>query len=93
MLVNLVNKYGVIPKSTFPESSSSEAALLMNKFLRTKVYLFIEKICMYVFLFFWQLRGYAQEIFELSEQKDIQDSDFIKREAEMMKEVRFYLMI
>jgi aminopeptidase C len=50
MLVNLVNKYGVIPKSTFPESSSSEAALLMNKFLRTKVYLFIEKI--YVCLLF-----------------------------------------
>jgi aminopeptidase C len=44
MLVNLVNKYGVVPKSTFPESSSSEAALLMNKFLRTKVYLFIEEI-------------------------------------------------
>ncbi len=42
---------------------------------------------------FFQLRRYAQEIFELSEQKDIQDSDFIKREAEMMKEVRFYLMI
>jgi bleomycin hydrolase len=39
MLVNLVNKYGIVPKSCFPESSSSEAALLMNKFLRTKVYL------------------------------------------------------
>ena len=37
MLVNLVNKYGVVPKNAFPESSSSEAALLMNKFLRTKV--------------------------------------------------------
>ena len=39
MLVNLVNKYGVVPKNCFPESSSSEAALLMNKFLRSKVYL------------------------------------------------------
>ena len=37
MLVNLVNKYGVVPKSAFPESSSSEAALLMNRFLRSKV--------------------------------------------------------
>lgn len=37
MLVNLVNKYGVVPKNAFPESSSSEAALQMNKFLRTKV--------------------------------------------------------
>ena len=37
MLVNLVNKYGVVPKAAFPESSSSEAALQMNKFLRTKV--------------------------------------------------------
>ncbi|CAF4057664.1 unnamed protein product, partial [Rotaria magnacalcarata] len=36
MLVNLINKYGVIPKSAFPESSSSEAAVFMNKFLRTK---------------------------------------------------------
>jgi aminopeptidase C len=39
MLVNLIKKYGVVPKNAFPESSSSEAALLMNKFLRTKVYL------------------------------------------------------
>jgi bleomycin hydrolase len=37
MLVNLVNKYGVVPKNAFPDSTSSEAALLMNKFLRTKV--------------------------------------------------------
>lgn len=37
MLVNLVNKYGVVPKGAFPESSSSEAALQMNKFLRSKV--------------------------------------------------------
>jgi len=44
MLVNLVNKYGVVPKNAFPESSSSEAALLMNKFLRTKVYLLIKKL-------------------------------------------------
>lgn len=39
MLVNLVNKYGVVPKSAFPESSSSESAALMNRFLRTKVIL------------------------------------------------------
>jgi aminopeptidase C len=44
MLVNLVNKYGVVPKNAFPESSSSEAALLMNKFLRTKVYCLTKKI-------------------------------------------------
>ena len=37
MLVNLINKYGIVPKGAFPESSSSEAALQMNKFLRTKV--------------------------------------------------------
>jgi len=37
MLVNLVNKYGVVPKNAFPESSSSEAALQMNKLLRAKV--------------------------------------------------------
>ena len=43
MLVNLVNKYGVVPKNAFPESSSCEAALPMNKFLRTKVQLFISK--------------------------------------------------
>jgi len=51
MLVNLVNKYGVVPKAAFPESSSSEAALLMNKFLRTKVYLLIKKIInIYLFM-------------------------------------------
>jgi aminopeptidase C len=51
MLVNLVNKYGVVPKNAFPESSSSEAALLMNKFLRTKVYLLIKKINIF-FIFY-----------------------------------------
>jgi aminopeptidase C len=52
MLVNLVNKYGVVPKNAFPESSSSEAALLMNKFLRTKVYLLIKKIInIYLFIY------------------------------------------
>ncbi|CAF1535752.1 unnamed protein product, partial [Adineta steineri] len=69
MLVNLINKYGVVPKSAFPESSSSEAALFMNKFLRTK------------------LRAYAQEIFELTQQENIKDSDIMNREAEMMKEI------
>lgn len=38
MLVNVINKYGVVPKSAYPESSSSEATLLMNKFLRSKVH-------------------------------------------------------
>ena len=37
MVVNLINKYGVVPKTAFPESSSSESALYMNKLLRTKV--------------------------------------------------------
>lgn len=37
MIVNLVNKYGIVPKNAFPESTSSEAALQMNKLLRTKV--------------------------------------------------------
>jgi bleomycin hydrolase len=44
MLVNLVNKYGVVPKNSFPESSSSEAALLMNKFLRTKLRAYAQEI-------------------------------------------------
>ncbi|CAF3395327.1 unnamed protein product [Rotaria sp. Silwood1] len=44
MLVNLINKYGVIPKNAFPESSSSEAALQMNKFLRTKLRAFAQEI-------------------------------------------------
>ncbi|CAF1554023.1 unnamed protein product [Rotaria magnacalcarata] len=44
MLVNLINKYGVIPKSAFPESSSSEAAVFMNKFLRTKLRAFAQEI-------------------------------------------------
>ncbi|CAF1639722.1 unnamed protein product [Adineta ricciae] len=44
MLVNLINKYGVVPKSSFPESSSSEAAALMNKFLRTKLRAYAQEI-------------------------------------------------
>jgi aminopeptidase C len=49
MLVNLVNKYGVVPKNAYPESSSSEAALFMNKFLRTKVDFFITKIIRHIY--------------------------------------------
>lgn len=37
MIVNLVNKYGVIPKKCFPESFSSRRSLHMNALIKTKV--------------------------------------------------------
>lgn len=37
MLVNLVNRYGVMPKKCFPESFSSESSFRMNSILKSKV--------------------------------------------------------
>eukprot|EP01130_Rhizamoeba_saxonica_P012579 TRINITY_DN5323_c0_g1_i1.p1 TRINITY_DN5323_c0_g1~~TRINITY_DN5323_c0_g1_i1.p1 ORF type:complete len:466 (-),score=111.50 TRINITY_DN5323_c0_g1_i1:71-1408(-) len=37
MLVNLINKYGVVPKEVYPESTSSSSSREMNKILRAKL--------------------------------------------------------
>ena len=37
MVVNLVEKYGVMPKKCFPETYSSENSLRMNRLLKSKV--------------------------------------------------------
>lgn len=37
MLVNLVQKYGVVPKSVFPESTTSCASFPLNKLLKSKL--------------------------------------------------------
>uniref|UniRef100_A0A1L8E2I6 Bleomycin hydrolase n=1 Tax=Nyssomyia neivai TaxID=330878 RepID=A0A1L8E2I6_9DIPT len=37
MLVNLINKYGLVPKKCFPESFSSEASGKMNAVLKSKL--------------------------------------------------------
>lgn len=37
MLINLVMKYGMMPKKNFPESYSSEASLRMNAILKSKL--------------------------------------------------------
>lgn len=37
MIVNLVKKYGVVPKTCFPESTTSEASLRLNGLLKTKL--------------------------------------------------------
>lgn len=37
MIVNLVNKYGVMPKKCFPESFSSRRSLHMNAIIKTKL--------------------------------------------------------
>ena len=39
MVVNLVEKYGVMPKKCFPETYSSENSLRMNRLLKSKVLL------------------------------------------------------
>ncbi len=38
MLVNLVTRYGVMPKKCFPDSYSSESSLRMNSILKSKVF-------------------------------------------------------
>lgn len=37
MLINLINKYGVMPKKHFPETYSCEASLRMNIALKSKL--------------------------------------------------------
>lgn len=44
MLVNLVNKYGLMPKKCFPESYSSRRSVRMNALLRTKLREFAKEL-------------------------------------------------
>lgn len=37
MIVNLINKHGLMPKKNFPESNSSEASARMNQVLKSKL--------------------------------------------------------
>lgn len=37
MLVNVVNKYGVVPKNVYAESESTSASYMLNKFLKAKL--------------------------------------------------------
>jgi bleomycin hydrolase len=37
MVVNLINKHGLMPKKCFPESFSCESSLRMNAILKSKV--------------------------------------------------------
>ena len=37
MIVNLVNKHGLMPKKNFPESYSCEASVRLNAVLKSKV--------------------------------------------------------
>ena len=37
MLVNLITRYGVMPKKCFPDSFSSESSFRMNSILKSKV--------------------------------------------------------
>lgn len=37
MLVNLVNKYGLVPKVYYPETHTSESSRYLNKILSNKV--------------------------------------------------------
>lgn len=58
MMVNLINKHGLVPKKNFPESVSSEASLQVNSILTSKVRIFISHtsvciplLCPIVFFF------------------------------------------
>ncbi|CAG4932099.1 unnamed protein product [Colias eurytheme] len=44
MIVNLVNKYGVMPKKCFPESFSSRRSLHMNAIIKTKLREFAKEL-------------------------------------------------
>ncbi|XP_026313478.1 bleomycin hydrolase isoform X2 [Hyposmocoma kahamanoa] len=44
MIVNLVNKYGVVPKKIFPESFSSRRSLHMNALIKTKLREFAKEL-------------------------------------------------
>lgn len=41
MIVNIINKYGVMPKKCFPESYGCESSGRMNLILKSKVKLFL----------------------------------------------------
>ncbi|CAH2052497.1 unnamed protein product, partial [Iphiclides podalirius] len=44
MIVNLVNKYGVVPKKCFPESYSSRRSMHMNAIIKTKLREFAKEL-------------------------------------------------
>lgn len=41
MMVNLINKHGLMPKKNFPESVSSESSAQLNAVLTSKVTMFL----------------------------------------------------
>lgn len=41
MMVNLINKHGLMPKKNFPESVSSESSAQLNAVLTSKVMMFL----------------------------------------------------
>ena len=50
MLVNVIEKYGVVPKKVFPDTWNSENSRRMNMILNTKVSYFLSvSVCMCVF--------------------------------------------
>lgn len=51
MLVNIITKYGLMPKKNFPESFSCETSNTVNVILNSKV-IFHNKQCIDVFFFF-----------------------------------------
>lgn len=63
MIVNLINKHGLIPKKCFPETFSCESSTRMNQILKSKVSLYFR--CRYVCCNdYFQLREYAKAIRE-----------------------------
>jgi len=45
MFVNLVNKYGVVPKSAYPEAVGSSSSKTLNWLIRYKLREYAMKVC------------------------------------------------
>lgn len=72
MIVNIVNKYGLMPKVCFPESYSCESSGAVNQILRSKVCKYCNCVTIHVqqyqfvyLLIILQLREYTKAIREL----------------------------
>ena len=48
MFVNLVNKYGVVPKSAYPEAVGSSSSKTLNWLIRYKLREYAMKVCLSV---------------------------------------------
>lgn len=90
MLVNLINKYGLMPKKCFPETYSCEASLRLNAVLKSKVWTRKSSVGCFIWIYmnlflYFQLREYAKILRDLVENSCNEDDIRSTLDSQMLE--------